>query len=258
MKRVLKIFSFVFLIVAMALFVGCGLSQQDSHETITVQAAASLKESMDEIAGNFKKAKGLSDDQLVINYAGSGTLRQQIEGGAPANLFISADEKNMKLLQDKNLVSDVKPLVKNELVLIVPAGHAPVSMENIKEQGRIVIGNIDTVPAGRYAQQALQKANLWDQVQGQLVFAKDVRAVLAYISQGAGDVGFVYKTDAIAGGDKLQITDRTGDDSHDPIVYPVGIISKNDSKLTREFYDYLMSQDAQAILEAHGFVSAAK
>ena len=81
MKITLKHFSFVFLIATMALFVGCGLSQQDSHETITVQAAASLKESMDEIAGNFKKAKGLSDDQLVINYAGSGTCVNKLKVG---------------------------------------------------------------------------------------------------------------------------------------------------------------------------------
>lgn len=240
--------------LSLILFSACGQENQD--HVIHIQAAASLKESMNEIATAFKEDHQLRDDQIVINFAGSGTLRQQIEQGAPANLFISADEKNMDLLAEKGLVQGVRPLVGNELVLITPRGHGPVSLDTLKDQGRIIVGNVDTVPAGHYAQETLSFLGIWDSLQDHLVFAKDVRAVTAYISQGAGDVGFVYKTDAMAAGDKVVITAITGDNSHEPIIYPVGIVTKQDSPLAREFYDYLMTEKAQKILTSHGFTPA--
>ena len=254
-KRVqafLMAFGLIFLVA------GCGpsLSQQNKHEVITIQAAASLKEAMTEIANNFKQSHHLSDDQIAINFAGSGTLRQQIETGAPANIFVSADEKNMQMLQDKNLVSDVQPLLKNELVLITPQGHSSVTMASLGQQDRIVIGNVDTVPAGRYAKQVLEHSNLWNGIQSKLVYAKDVRAVTAYISQGAGDVGFVYKTDAMAAGDKVVISDMTPDDSHDAVIYPIAMVKKYDTPLSHELYEYLQTPEAQAVFSKYGFTPA--
>lgn len=237
--------------LALMLFTACG--RDDGAEVLHIQAAASLKESMDEIGQAFKEDHHLRDDQLVINFASSGTLRQQIEQGAPANLFISADQKNMDLLAQKGLVSHVRPLVTNELVLITPKGHRPVSLDTIGDQERIVLGNVETVPAGQYAKESLMHLGLWESLQDHLVFAKDVRAVTAYISQGAGDLGFVYKTDALAAGDKVVITATVGSDSHDPIIYPVGIVTNHDSPLTQAFYQYLMTEKAQKIFESHGF-----
>ena len=258
MKRILLVLMSVFML---AFLVGCGndsskqaeSTKPSTSEKITVQAAASLKGALTELADSYKKSHNLADDQIAINFAGSGTLRQQIEQGAPASLFISADEKNMKMLQDKDLVTDVKPFVTNELVLVVPKGQPKVELNQIASVKRIVLGNPETVPAGNYGKQVLTKLGVWDQVEPNIVYAKDVKAVTASISQGAGDVGFIYKTDAIAAGDAVQISAVTPADSHDPVIYPIGIIKKYDNALAKDFYQYVMSTEGQKVLEKYGF-----
>ena len=254
MKRILLVLMSVFML---AFLVGCGndsskqaeSAKPSTSEKITVQAAASLKGALTELAESYKKSHNLADDQIAINFAGSGTLRQQIEQGAPASLFISADEKNMKMLQDKELVTDVKPFVTNELVLVVPK----IELNQIASVKRIVLGNPETVPAGNYGKQVLTKLGVWEQVEPNVVYAKDVKAVTASISQGAGDAGFIYKTDAIAAGDAVQISAVTPADSHDPVIYPIGIIKKYDNALAKDFYQYVMSPEGQKALEKYGF-----
>ncbi|WP_277282463.1 molybdate ABC transporter substrate-binding protein [Veillonella caviae] len=251
MKRLLSMI--VMMCFALAI-VGCGMiSDKTKGQKITIQAAASLKGALTELSDNYKKAHHLSDDQIAINFAGSGTLRQQIEQGAPASLFISADEKNMKMLEAKDLMTDVKPFVKNELVLVVPKDGSKVTLEQLPTVKRIVLGNPDTVPAGNYGKQVLTKLGMWEQVEPNVVYAKDVKAVTAAISQGAGDAGFIYKTDAIAAGDAVQISAITSADSHDPVIYPIGIIKKYDNELARDFYKYVTSPEGQQILEKYGF-----
>ncbi len=248
-------------ICMLVLVVGCGndagktadSTKPSTSEKITIQAAASLKGALTELADAYKKEHHLADDQIVINFAGSGTLRQQIEQGAPASLFISADEKNMKMLQEKELVTDVKPFVTNELVLVVPKGQPKIELSQITSVKRIVLGNPDTVPAGNYGKQVLTKLGVWDQVEPNVVYAKDVKAVTASISQAAGDAGFIYKTDAIAAGDAVQIAAVTPADSHDPIIYPIGIIKKYDNALAKDFYKYVTSPESQKVLEKYGF-----
>ena len=230
-----KILLVLMSICMLAFVVGCGNDTSKSADTakpstsekITIQAAASLKGALTELADAYKKDHNLADDQITINFAGSGTLRQQIEQGAPASLFISADEKNMKMLQDKDLVTDVKPFVTNELVLVVPKGQPKIELHQIASVKRIVLGNV--------------------------VYAKDVKAVTASISQAAGDAGFIYKTDAIAAGDAVQISATTPADSHDPVIYPIGIIKKYDNPLAQDFYKYVMSPEGQKVLEKYGF-----
>ena len=256
MKRILLVLMSVFML---ALLVGCGSdtnkaadsAKPSTSEKITVQAAASLKGALTELAESYKKSHNLADDQIAINFAGSGTLRQQIEQGAPASLFISADEKNMKMLQDKDLVTDVKPFVTNELVLVVPKGQPKIELNQIASVKRIVLGNPETVPAGNYGKQVLTKLGVWEQVEPNVVYAKDVKAVTASISQG--DAGFIYKTDAIAAGDAVQISAVTLADSHDPVIYPIGIIKKYDNALAKDFYQYVMSPEGQKVLEKYGF-----
>jgi len=248
-------------ICMLVLVVGCGndagktadSTKPSTSEKITIQAAASLKGALTELADAYKKEHHLADDQIVINFAGSGTLRQQIEQGAPASLFISADEKNMKMLQEKELVTDVKPFVTNELVLVVPKGQPKIELSQITSVKRIVLGNPDTVPAGNYGKQVLTKLGVWDQVEPNVVYAKDVKAVTASISQAAGDAGFIYKTDAIAAGEAVQIAAVTPADSHDPVIYPIGIIKKYDNALAKDFYKYVTSQEGQKVLEKYGF-----
>lgn len=152
------------------LVLGCGndtskttdSGKPTTSEKVTIQAAASLKGALTELAEIYKQDHHLADDQIAINFAGSGTLRQQIEQGAPASLFISADEKNMNMLQDKDLVTDVKPFVTNELVLVVPKNAEKIELKQITSAKRIVLGNPETVPAGNYAKQVLIKSGVWD------------------------------------------------------------------------------------------------
>ncbi len=225
-----KILLVLMSICMLAFVVGCGndaskttdSAKPSTSEKITIQAAASLK-------------------------------GEQIEQGAPASLFISADEKNMKMLQDKDLVTNVKPFVTNELVLVVPKGQPKIELDQIASVKRIVLGNPDTVPAGNYGKQVLTKLGVWDQVEPNVVYAKDVKAVTASISQAAGDAGFIYKTDAIAAGDAVEIAAVTPADSHDPVIYPIGIIKKYDNALAQDFYTYVMSPEGQKVLEKYGF-----
>ena len=246
-----KILLVLMSICMLSFVVGCGndtskttdSAKPSTSEKITIQAAASLKGALTELADAYKKEHNLADDQITINFAGSGTLRQQIEQGAPASLFISADEKNMKMLQDKGLVTDVKPFVTNELVLVVPKGQPKIELNQIATVKRIVLGNPETVPAGNYGKQVLTKLGVWE-VESNVVYAKDVKAVTASISQGAGDAGFIYKTDAIAAGDAVQISAVTPADSHDPVIYPIGSIKKYDNALARNFYTYVMSPES--------------
>ena len=249
------------LIIVLAL-VGCGSNtskesgKPSTSEKITISAAASLKGALTELADAYKKEHHLQDDQIAINFAGSGTLRQQIEQGAPAAVFISADQKNMKLLQDKELVTEVKPFVTNSLVLVVPKGKDKVSLDQLSSVNRLVLGEPATVPAGNYGKQVLTKMGIWDSMQDKIVYAKDVKAVTAAISQGAGDAGFIYKTDAIAAGDAVQIAAETPADSHDPVMYPIGIVKKYDSQLAKDFYKFLTTPEAQKVLEKYGFTGA--
>lgn len=256
-----KILLVLMSICMLAFVVGCGndaskttdSAKPSTSEKIIIQAAASLKGALTELADAYKKEHNLADDQITINFAGSGTLRQQIEQGAPASLFISADEKNMKMLQDKDLVTDVKSFITNELVLVVPKGQPKIELHQIASVKRIVLGNPDTVPAGNYGKQVLTKLGVWDQVEPNVVYAKDVKAVTASISQAAGDAGFIYKTDAIAAGDAVEIAAVTPADSHDPVIYPIGIIKKYDNALAQDFYTYVMSPEGQKVLEKYGF-----
>ena len=120
-----------------------------------------------------------------------------------------------------------------------------MSLVKLHPVKRIVLGNPDTVPAGNYGKQVLTKLGVWDQVEPNVVYAKDVKAVTASISQAAGDAGFIYKTDAIAAGDAVQIAAVTPADSHDPVIYPIGIIKKYDNALAKDFYKYVTSPEGQ-------------
>lgn len=260
LKHMYKILTAAVLGVAILVVSGCGSSTQtssgttiDKSQKITVSAAASLQAAMTELKTNFIKSHNLDDSQIVINFGGSGTLRQQIESGAPASIFVSADEKNMKLLQDKNLVDHVKPFTANSLVLIMQKDKTPVKIDQLGTVNRLAIGTVETVPAGKYAKESLTFLNLWNEVEPHIVYAKDVKAVAAYVAEGSADAGFVYKTDALDLKDKVQIVDTAPASSHTPIQYPIGIVTKYDSPLANEFYDYLTSAEAQTVLGKYGF-----
>lgn len=233
-----------------------------SKTTLTVSAAASLKDSLDQIQPFFE-AK-YPDIQLTFNYGASGALQQQIEQGAPADLFISAGQKQMQALIDQSLIDPAKqhPLLANELVVVVPgdSGTSLASVAELTGSGfkKIAVGEPESVPAGTYAQQSLTAGGIWDTLKDKLVFAKDVRQVLTYVETGNADAGFVYRTDAMTS-DKVRIAFGIPGDTHKPIVYPVGILKQSEhAKEAEDLYNYLSAQEAQHIFSRNGFKLPAK
>ncbi|MEI6078433.1 MAG: molybdate ABC transporter substrate-binding protein, partial [Verrucomicrobiota bacterium] len=166
--------------------------------TVTVFAAASLTESLKQIADDYEKTSG---DKVVFNFAATGTLARQIEAGAPPDVFISADEAKADGLEKKGLLvsGTRKSLLGNSLVIVTATAatalHAPAELTNAAIQ-RIALGDVKSVPAGTYAKSYLEKLSLWPSVESKIVPCENVRAVLAAVESGNVDAGFVYKTDA--------------------------------------------------------------
>ncbi|MGG6312022.1 molybdate ABC transporter substrate-binding protein [Paenibacillus macerans] len=225
---------------------------------LLVSAATSLTESLDELKSIYEAEHG--NIKLTYNYAASGTLQQQIEQGAPADLFLSAGKKQMNALLDKRLVDAelTTNLLTNELVLVVPQDGS-VQLETIKDLtniGDIAIGTPESVPAGKYAQQTLAYHKLWDSLQSRLVLTKDVKQVLSYVETGNVDAGFVYKTDA-ALSDKVKVALSAEPESHDPIEYPVGVLKgSSHPDEAKAFYEFLLSGEARQVFSKFGFTPA--
>ncbi|WP_315079458.1 molybdate ABC transporter substrate-binding protein [uncultured Clostridium sp.] len=234
-------------------------AQSNSSEKIelNISAAASLKEAMADIQEKFKSIEPNTD--LVVNYGSSGSLQQQIEQGAPCDIFISAGQSQMKKLDEKNLLleSTKKDLVKNELVLIGPNSTTITSIEDLKTDKvkKIAAGEPSSVPAGKYADETFNNLNIKSDIESKLVFAKDVKEVLAWSISGNTDVGFVYLSDALNNKD-AKIIETISEESHSPITYPIAII-KNTSKqeASKQFEDFLFTDDAKNILEKYGYKS---
>lgn len=243
---------------------GCATSKQEppgqtaQAVELNVSAAVSLKDALLEIQTKYQaKAPNV---HLLYNLGASGSLQKQIEQGAPADIFISAAPKQMNELESKNLVNKAtrKNLVENKLVLIVPK-DSKLEIHNFEDLTKnfvqkIGVGEPGVVPAGQYAQQVLQKLELWQQVSDKLVFAKDVRTVLTYVETGNVEAGVVYKTDAVSS-DKIKVTAVAPEGSHEPIVYPVAILSgTKQEQAAQDFLAYLFSPEGRAIFEKYGFI----
>jgi molybdate transport system substrate-binding protein len=226
---------------------------------LTVFAAASLKESLDEQIRIFgANNKGA---QIRVSYAGSNALAKQIESGAPAGLFISADEEWMDYLAQKNLIvpASRRALVTNDLVLIAPMATAkPVTiapgfaLAAALAGGRLSLANPDAVPAGKYAKAALTKLGVWTTVETQLARADNVRAALAFVARAEAPLGIVYRTDALAE-PKVSVVGTFPADSHPAIVYPAAIVNGQATPEARALLDFLASNQAQAVWTRFGF-----
>ncbi|QDR79640.1 molybdate ABC transporter substrate-binding protein [Sporomusa termitida] len=259
----------VFLILALVVatifsLVGCGGEKQTPPAAqvqpveLNISAAVSLKDTLAEIQKNYQ-AKN-PHVKLVFNLGASGALQKQIEQGAPADIFISAAPKQMNELEEKNLINKAtrKNLVENKLVVVVPKETklSITKYEDLTQNGvqKIALGETATVPAGQYAREVLLKLNLWDQLQDRVVFAKDVRTVLAYTETGNVEAGIVYKTDAVAS-DKVKVAAVAPEGSHQPIVYPIAVTTGTQQQQAAEaFSEYLFSTESKAIFEKNGFV----
>ncbi|NBJ14260.1 MAG: molybdate ABC transporter substrate-binding protein [Dehalobacter sp. 4CP] len=256
----------IMLLVACLVLVGCSSSGSSANgieqkgtvpvekKEILVSAAASLKDAMTEIETQYEaKNAGIN---LAINYGSSGSLQQQIEQGAPTDLFISAGKKQMDALEKGNLLAEGTriDLLGNDLVLIAGKDNKDItSFQDLAKADKISIGTPDSVPAGKYAQEALTSMKLWGTLQAKLVLAKDVTQVLTYVESGNVDAGIVYQSDA-QGSDKVKVVTVAPADSHSAIVYPAAVIAstKNLTEV-KDFLSYLSSDDAQQIFVKYGF-----
>lgn len=260
MKRRVWMVAFVLLISFLTLSAGCAMKGSEPV-ALTISAAASLTDAMEEIKAIY--AKENEKIALTYNFGSSGALQQQIEQGAPADMFISAAPKQMDALQDQELIiNDTrKDLLENKIVLIIPKEAQPLSsFEDLATDKvkKFAIGAPDSVPAGKYAKETLISLKIWDKVEPKLVLAKDVRQVLAYVETGNVEAGIVYQTDAQIS-EKIQIAAVAPDESHSPIIYPAAVLkSSKHANEAREFLEFLSGDQAQEIFEKYGFTVIAK
>ncbi|HET7200108.1 MAG TPA: molybdate ABC transporter substrate-binding protein [Burkholderiales bacterium] len=226
-------------------------------DTLTVFAAASLKDALDE---NVEAYEVKASDRVAVSYAASSALAKQIEAGAPADLFISADLDWMDYLQQRRLIRPEtrRNLLKNRLVLIVPA-DSTVSvtispgfpLARLLGSGRLAMANPDTVPAGRYGKASLEALGVWKDVRSKIAAAENVRAALVLVSRGEAPFGIVYKTDA-AVDPKVRVIGVFAENSHPPIIYPAALAVSAKPR-AEALLRWLGESGAQAIFEKHGF-----
>jgi molybdate transport system substrate-binding protein len=228
---------------------------------VTVSAAISLKDALDELGRAYEQSH--AGTKIVFNYGGSGTLQHQIEQGAPVDIFFSAAEKQMDTLQSEDLIvaGTRRNLVANELVLVVPVNSNIV--RNFQDLTRpevkiVALGEPETVPAGMYAWQVLDRLGLLAAVAKKTVYAGDVRQVLTYVETGNADAGIVYQTDARISS-KVRIVATAPAASYDPIVYPAAVVkSAKDVASARAFLEFLAGPEARAVFAKYGFLMPQK
>jgi molybdate transport system substrate-binding protein len=229
----------------------------DPTQTITVFAAASLTNVLQELGDAFTK-----DSSIVVrfSFAASSTLARQIENGAPADVFFSADLQWMDYLQGKQLIQVVsrRNVLGNRLVLIAPATSTVklkiephFKLATALGKGHLATGDPDSVPVGRYAQEALTSLGVWDEVAPQIVRADSVRSALAFVDRGEAALGVVYATDALIDKD-VRVIDTFPQDSHKPIIYPVALTANSKAQAVK-FLAFLRGPSGDVAFQHYGF-----
>ena len=224
---------------------------------LIVSAAASLTNAFTELGKAFNQSE--SGNSVLMNFGGSGQLLQQIDRGAPVDVFATADQETMDRAQGKGLinVNSRTDFVRNSLVLIAPedATFTVNTLIDLRNQRirRIAVSNPGSVPVGRYSKLVLEAAGLWNELSPRFINTQHVRQSLDYVARGEVDIGFVYATDARAMPGKVKVL-RTVP-TKTPIRYPVAIVADSrNPDLASWFINFVMSQQGQAILMKHGFV----
>ncbi len=225
---------------------------------VLVFAAASLKDALDDVAAQYQRASG---KRVAISYAASSALARQIEAGAPADAFISADLDWMDYLAQRNLIrADTRTnLLGNRLVLVTPASNAAsVTIEpgfplaRLIGDGRLAMADTAAVPAGRYGKAALEALGVWPSVASRLAQAENVRAALLLVSRGEAPLGIVYQTDAAA--DRaVRIAGVFPESTHPPIIYPVALTAASANPDAPAWLAHLRAADARSAFERQGF-----
>lgn len=227
-------------------------------DKVIVFAAASLKNALDAIAAAYKAEKGT---EIAISYAGSSALAKQLESGAPADLFVSADLDWMDHVQKANLikVETRKNLLGNTLVLVAPTDSAAAieikpgfDLAGAVGDGKLAMADVKAVPAGKYGKASLEKLGAWAAVESKVAQAENVRAALALVASGEAPFGVVYQTDATAE-PKVKVVATFPEDSHPPIIYPIAQIAASTNPAAADFLQYVESPAAAAVFEQQGF-----
>jgi molybdate transport system substrate-binding protein len=237
---------------------------QARADTVTVFAAASLKTVLDELALTWA---GTTPHQMIAAYGSSALLARQIEAGAPADLFISANSAWADYLEEQQLLQPDSriDLLSNSLVMIAPAPDAgsdptPLDVTSGTDflarlgDAPLAMALIDAVPAGIYGQAALKNLGSWDQIAGQIAQTDNVRAALALVASGEAPLGLVYATDALAE-PRVAVVATLPPASHPPIRYPAALIADSNNEAATELLDWLQSATASAIFQRHGFIT---
>lgn len=231
-----------------------------AQETVTVFAAASLKNAMDEAIAGYKAKTGVT---VVASYAASSALAKQIEQAAPADIFVSADQAWMDYLAERSLInaSTRSDLLGNALVVVGAKGASAITLDKAGitaalGDGKLAVGEVKSVPAGRYAKAALEHLGLWGEIEPKLAQTENVRAALALVARGEAPLGIVYATDALIE-PGVSVVATFAADSHPPIVYPVAL-TVSAKPAAAAFLAYLQSPDATAIFTKAGFTLPAK
>lgn len=225
---------------------------------VTVFAAASLKNALDAVNAEWQKESG---KEAVVSYAASSALAKQVESGAPADVFISADLDWMDYLAEKKLIKDDTRanLLGNQIVLVAAKDHADsveikpgFDLAGLLGDGRLAMGAVDSVPAGKYGKAALESLGVWAAVESKVAGAESVRAALALVSRGEAPYGIVYQTDAAAD-PEVKIVGTFPADSHKPIIYPIAITADSKSPDAAAYVEFVKSDKAAALFVEQGF-----
>jgi molybdate transport system substrate-binding protein len=256
MMKFLRAGGIACLLAASLAFAAPACAEAAQSKPLLVFGAASLKNALDAVDSGYKGAR------VKASYAASSALAKQIEAGAPADIFISADLAWMNYLEGKHLIRPEtrRNLLGNALVLVAPAGSTAAiaikpgfPLARLLGQGRLAVADTDAVPAGRYAKAALQKLGVWDSVKDRLAPAENVRAALLLVARGEVPFGIVYRTDA-AVTPRVRIAGTFPADSHPPIVYPVAVTAASKApEAAAAYVAYLKSAAARAIFAKAGF-----
>lgn len=243
-------------LVATALFAVLGWNAPASAEDIVVSAASSLTNAFTELAVQFQQAH--PGAKVLMSFAASDVLVQQIVNGAPTDIFASADQKAMdKAVQAKVIdTATRKDFVRNEVVLIVPADD-PLKIQSLADLKaasvkRVAFGNPATVPVGRYTKAALEHTGNWDTVKQHEVLGQNVRQVLDYVARGEVDAGFVFATDAAIMPEKVKVVEKLA--SPIPVLYPIALVQRDGRHpQAADFLAFILSAQGQAVLAKFGF-----
>jgi molybdate transport system substrate-binding protein len=248
LKKVNKPFFLLFLFF---LLIGC--SNQKDKTGLTISAASSMTESLSQLAMDFEKQYPNID--ITYNFGGTGTLRKQVEQGAPIDLFFLASEKDYNLLKERELIQEGIPILENRLVMIK---HSESEVESINDliqtNKKIAIGTPEAVPAGSYAKEALQSMKMWEALEDRIVFTKDVYHVLKLVEEGAVQTGIVYYTDTL-NASNITVVENIDSSFHSPIRYFLAKINKDNknAEAVEAFSEFANSESSMKLFESYGF-----